>query len=441
MKLGDIFLNKDFDDDLWDLKADAIKVLKRNALLHKDRNINHGFNYKSLKFANLKQYTLWNSCLNIISNSLLNPKRAREEFIYLLKNQQVNGFIRFYYYQHNEQSDIEKNSSNYSLTHPPLVATALRSIYDATSKTDFIKSYAKYVNKYFDHLYESRISEDNNFLLLDIKHPLENPITNSFNHKQNFKKGKIRQNLKNSESKKYLNGTLSLEGKIDKTNPNKVRDLFFNCIYIQGCYDLAYLCDQIGDNEQSTKFHQRARKMERFLIKNCWNRDDNLYYGLDDAGKIINDIKTSCSLIPIILDNIPNSHIHCLIDNYILNEQEFYTEYPIPILSQNVSIKNDNKKLKNSKELIRLDLNWLIIRGLQKHGFYNVAMELSQKTIDIVRKFGFWEYYHTHEGIGIGMSEYTPSTIIVDIEDKIFGSDLDFIFNQEWNRIKKLPDF
>ena len=131
-----------------------------------------------------------------------------------------------------------------------------------------------------------------------------------------------------------------------------------------------------------------------------------------------------------------------MIDEHLLNEKEFWTNYPVPSVAVNEPTFSEN-----SSFLWRghtwIDMNWFIINGLKKHGFENIALELSKNTINLVLKNGFWQYYSPISGNGGGIRNSSRSALIFDIKNQIFNSDsnLDFILNRDWTRIKRLPDF
>jgi 5-methylcytosine-specific restriction endonuclease McrBC regulatory subunit McrC len=90
-----------------------------------------------------------------------------------------------------------------------------------------------------------------------------------------------------------------------------------------------------------------------------------------------------------------------------------------------------------------LDLNWFLIQGLIKHGFIDASIDLALKSIDMVVKNGLYEAYHSITGKGLGLKEYSISSIILDLERNLEKdySNIDFIFDREWSKFKRLPDF
>lgn len=131
-----------------------------------------------------------------------------------------------------------------------------------------------------------------------------------------------------------------------------------------------------------------------------------------------------------------------MVEEHLLNEKEFWPNCPIPFLALDEPFYSENGTLSWSGAT-SIDMNWFIIKGLKKHGFENIAVDLGQKTINLIEKSGFREFYFPLTGKGMGSKNFSRSTLIIDIVNILTNShsELDFIFNRDWMRIKRLPDF
>ncbi|MEJ2251466.1 MAG: hypothetical protein P8Y70_04680 [Candidatus Lokiarchaeota archaeon] len=154
----------------------------------------------------------------------------------------------------------------------------------------------------------------------------------------------------------------------------------------------------------------------------------------------MSNIKTISSLIPLILNNLPPNIANKLVYEHLLNENEFWSPFPVPLIAKNQFLYKENQ---NSPYMMStcIDLNWFISLGLMKHGFINLAVELSEKTIEMVRLNGFYKFYNSETGKG--KVKYSTASIVLDLSKKLetFNSSMNFVFDREWNRIKRLPDF
>jgi hypothetical protein len=59
--------------------------------------------------------------------------------------------------------------------------------------------------------------------------------------------------------------------------------------------------------------------------------------------------------------------------------------------------------------------NWLIVLGLQKHGYDDVAAAIVERTRQLVEREGFREFYSPYSGRPAGASGFGWSTLAVDM--------------------------
>jgi glycogen debranching enzyme len=52
-------------------------------------------------------------------------------------------------------------------------------------------------------------------------------------------------------------------------------------------------------------------------------------------------------------------------------------------------------------------MNWLVWRGLRRHGHLALAAALRTAVIDMVQRWGCYEYFHAFTGEGIGAVEFS----------------------------------
>jgi glycogen debranching enzyme len=74
-----------------------------------------------------------------------------------------------------------------------------------------------------------------------------------------------------------------------------------------------------------------------------------------------------------------------------------------------------------------VNINWLLLRGLQRYGFDEQAEYLRRPTLDLVRSGGFHEYFHPTTGRGYGSHLFSwTAALLLDIlleeEPKFYGN-------------------
>ena len=173
-----------------------------------------------------------------------------------------------------------------------------------------------------------------------------------------------------------------------------MKNILYICIYI------IFLFKKISDHF--------------FLLKNFDGQQ--IYFSLFHQKGIENpmEVKTISSLFPLTLP-IPNFHLKHLIE-HLKNEREFWSPYPISTVSLD---EPSFGPLTDTRLIWRgttwINTNWFIATGLEKHGYATLAKKIARKTIELVLKSGFCEYYDPFDGHpGKAMKNFGWSTLATD---------------------------
>ncbi|TFF91007.1 MAG: hypothetical protein EU548_00080 [Promethearchaeota archaeon] len=392
---------------------------------------------------------LWDSCFHIIVNSHLNVELARRELETLLKGQREDGLVPHMIYWKPNLSIIDKFVKRYyldkkrsSLTQTPLLPQALRAIYLQTRDPDDLETFLPRIKRYYDFLYETRRFSEDPIPLLNIIHSWESGIDNSPIYDKALG---IKGRFLTLKWMKSLIGQLKVlrdcnweMEKIRERDYFLYKDLLFNCAYIQGCRDLSFLYEKIGQDEISKSFEKRAKDLEKLVIKHCWHAESSLFYGLYGQKNQMDTVKSAMGLIPLILDGLPLNKATSLVEDHLLNEKEFWPDFPVP----SVVLDSPHYTLKTPllwRGPTWININWFLIKGLRKHNFENESFELTQRTFQLVEKSGFREFYSPKTGKGMGAQHFGWSTLILDTLKSKFNTDSDFILNAEYRHVKKGP--
>jgi glycogen debranching enzyme len=64
-----------------------------------------------------------------------------------------------------------------------------------------------------------------------------------------------------------------------------------------------------------------------------------------------------------------------------------------------------------------VNTNWMIWRGLRRHGYDDLAATLAGRTVDMVVKSGMREFYNPLNGDGLGATSFGWSALALDMLD------------------------
>lgn len=217
-----------------------------------------------------------------------------------------------------------------------------------------------------------------------------------------------------------------------------VEELLFNVVFIESNRSLARLFQVIGDRDEAKFFEKAAEAGEESLFKKCWDVTDEIFYTLYSKKEEKAKVRTIASLLPIFLSALPEEKLALLLSKHLLNPEEFWTEFPVPTVSQSdthysplefpdykqeFGTKIVNKiyltLYKELKMLWRgptwIATNWFIVKGLRKHGQDRIADQIVERMVEMIEKWGFREYYNPETGQGYRRENFGWSTLILDL--------------------------
>lgn len=99
-----------------------------------------------------------------------------------------------------------------------------------------------------------------------------------------------------------------------------------------------------------------------------------------------------------------------LIEEHLLNTEEFYRPYPVPATAdseKNYVFGHAPGDIGCSwRAHTWIPSNYFIFHGLMDYGYNKVAKDIADKTVAMVEKSGDWEYYGSEEGVGCGLNPF-----------------------------------
>ena len=101
------------------------------------------------------------------------------------------------------------------------------------------------------------------------------------------------------------------------------------------------------------------------------------------------------------------------INTVMLKQKGFSTPWPVPSVPQNSSYFDPYKYWQGPTWV---NTNWLIIDGLTRYGFLAEAKLLKEKTLELVEKSGFYEYFNPLDGGPAGAANFSwTAALTIDL--------------------------
>jgi len=411
-----------------DLRVKAFNLLRLNSKQGYSKHLKRDYFYISPDEVHYHQW-FWDSCFHALVMTEFNAQLAIKEIDTLLSCQTGDGFIPhiifwkwrlmdLFQYLRSWKKEIHPQFRFFTAEiQPPVIGITLKRIYEKTKSIELLKKYLPPVQKYFDYLKTARDRDGNS--LISIITPMESgmdmapqfdiPFGND-EHNPAVTKGKISVILSEYKKVKW-----DLE-KIFALDMFNFEDVAVNTIYCLALEDLASLWELI-DKDKSKEVGELHAKVKHRITEKYWDQEDRIFYGQYRKGGNESrvKIKTIASLFPLCLD-ITKSYVEGIVD-HITNEKEFWVDYPIP------SVSKDERAfgpLTDTRYIWRgttwVNTNWFLAKGLLRHGHHELYEELKAKTLELIRKHGFYEYYDPFTGEpGQAMRNFGWSTLAIDV--------------------------
>ncbi len=357
---------------------------------------------------------LWDSCFHaIIYTRLGDHEFAKQELLSLLAGQWENGMIpHMIYWGESEKQrqnwGTEKNTS--SITQPPMIAYAVETVYEETEDKDFIKKVYRDLDRYYKWLHKDRSTDS---ALLSIIHPWESG-------KDDFVPWDKVMKLHKPSKKEHEDYKLFLLDQYVKMNLNtkkflekdlfNVKSLLFNCIYLRNLKSMKKLGEII--NKDTTYYSNTIKRVEESAKEHLYNPKLGIYTSIYNENTSIDDVDNPAVFLPLFAGLNTQEEAKELVEKVLLDTDTFWTSYPIPTISVDNDNFEPNRYWRGSSWI---NINWFVYQGLKDYKLNKVAKKLKQKSVNMVEKSGFHEYYNSINGKGRGPSDFCWSGLIFDM--------------------------
>ena len=119
---------------------------------------------------------------------------------------------------------------------------------------------------------------------------------------------------------------------------------------------------------------------------------------------------TIADLFPLYAGAPDESQARRLVDEHLLAPDRFGPSPSAPWAVTTVSKSSPDYDPRNYwRGPVWINVNWFLIRGLERYGFRDEADQLRRLTLELVEHSGFSEYYEPETGAPLGTGEFSWS--------------------------------
>lgn len=431
-----------------DLFTQAAEVLKMN-----DRG-----NYTQPAHDLYPHQWLWDSCFIAIGLRHLDLERAKMEILSLLRGQWHNGMLPNIIFRDDPQYHFDRNLwrswlnpyapndvTTTGITQPPMLAEAVVQIgkkMEWPERRLWYRMVYPALLSYHQWLYDERDPHDEGLVLL--VHPWETGLDNTppwmgemHEHlmplwirliektrldrvitlfRRDTKSVHADQRFSTIESLVLMDTQRRLRRKrydINKILDHSlfaIEDLVFNSIFVRANMHLREIAKSLKE-ELPPELTGSMKKTEQ-AFEELWDMYSAQYYSRDFITHRLLKTPSIASLMPLYAGHIDKGRAEKLL-RLVENEHSFGPAYPVPSVPLN-SFWFHRKLYWQGPTWV--NMNWLIIDGLERYGFKDHAGALRESTLEMVKKSGFYEYFDPIDASPAGVADFSwTAALTIDL--------------------------
>ena len=190
-----------------------------------------------------------------------------------------------------------------------------------------------------------------------------------------------------------------------------VEDPLFNAIWLWSTHALAEIAGRIGDD--AGEWREAAAAVHGGLMSRLWDAERGRFLARDlHAGRLV-DRRTVGTLAPLLDPDLPADVARGLARQ--IASPHFRSPAGIGVASYDL-LAADVDARRYWRGPVWVNLNWLLARGLRRHGLHADADELDAATLRLVTAAGMREYFDPHTGEGRGADAFSwTAAVVVDL--------------------------
>ena len=298
----------------------------------------------------------WDAYFHALAYRHVDMHLAQDQIRILLDHQRDDGMIPDAV--HDEGAVTHLNFPvDADVTKPPLLAWAVWKLYEQGNDREFLSEIYEPIVRWNDWWFEKNDLDGNG--LCEYQHPFSSGLDDS--------------------------------PLWDDGMPVESPDLNTYLYLQQDC--LAKIACAIGANEDAEMWQQHAQAMAQRMIDITWDAENGLFWATRNGSRV--NVRTPFNLFPLITGQMP-PHIAARLVAHLTDERQFWSRYPVPTVAMNDPKYDPNQMWRGPTWV---NVNYLLIEGLQRSGYPDLARELRRRTLELIcGQDDIYEYYHPESG-------------------------------------------
>ena len=373
----------------------------------------------------------WDSCFHAIVWARFDVERAAEELRGLFAWQARNGFmphVIFWnrelarrnpaYWHFRESRTWLRRPKTTARLQPPVLAQAVERVVESGGGEPFLRETLEPLARYYRFLDKARDPDGDS--LLTIISSFESGLDHCpvYDHPYSLHvddEDPLQPDPWWTLQREFVNKLLGQRaGAIARLRRNTHEDVHFTSIYAQGLRSLSRLAERAGDDAVARWARGTAERVTEALMARCYDARTGLFWNLAGAREEPVRVKTVVSLMPLILDDLPRTAVESLVE-HLASPEEFWLEYPVASVARDEPTFTPIRTRLIWRGPLSMNTNWFLTHGLRAHGYPDLADTIAERSLALVERHGFNEFYNPLTGEPVGVETFGWATLVVDL--------------------------
>jgi len=298
----------------------------------------------------------WDAYFHALAYRHIDPHLAHDQLRILLDHQRADGMIPDAVHDEGTVTRLDFPVEA-DVTKPPLIAWTAWKLYEIDHDREFLDEIYEPIVRWNDWWFEKNDVDGNG--LCEYHHPFSSGL---------------------DDSPLWDDGV-----------PVEAPDLnTYLCLQQEA---LSKIAGVLGLSADAEKWAQRADQQAERMIQHRWDADAGLFWAVQNGTRV--NVRTPFNLFPLITGRMPSKIAERLVA-HLTDESQFWTKYPVPTVALN-DPKFDPLQMWRGPTWV--NVNYLMIEGLHRSGYPDLARELRSRTLALIeREDDIYEYYHPETG-------------------------------------------
>ncbi|MCE2469340.1 MAG: hypothetical protein J4F32_02250 [Dehalococcoidia bacterium] len=417
-------------DDASALRRLTEQLLRTNLRVGVDGRTGRGYRYLCPSPHEYRHQWFWDSCFHAVAAAHVDAEHAVAELETLLARQREDGFIGHMHFWERRRLDagdlwsmlqskpaLRPRSSG--LIQPPVLAQAVERVAEIAGDSSLPARFLARLDRYHAWLAEQRADGDG---LLAVVSPYEAGTDHSpafdamlgvtAHHPSPYR---LQARLR------LLDLRLAVRGydnaRMLRTGPFYAKDPLVNALYADALETMARMHRAQANNAAAEGYEARATQTAEAMLRKMYSPERGAFFLLEGRGEERVDCLTVAGLMPLTVQRLPADVAGEVIERCLTDAERFRLHYPLPSVAACDPAFDSRGQALSWRGPAWVNTNWLVWRGLRRHGFDDLAEQLTARTVEMVAGAGLREFYNPLTGEGLGAKSFGWSALALDMAE------------------------